>query len=84
MARRGLRLLSAGSVGNQSGGVVLLLGPDIAGGDRSQPPSRERAVGASQLAGGQRLADQGADASLIGRFGGEKYSQRDGFTVLNR
>ena len=47
-------------------------------------PRRDSAVGASQPSCGERFADQGADASLVGRFGGEKYSQRDGFTIWKR
>ena len=68
-------------MGNKSGGVVLFVGPDVARGRRSQLPRRESAVGASKLSGSEGFGDQRANASLVGRFGGEKYSQRDGFSV---
>lgn len=68
-------------MGDQSGSMALLLGSDVAGGGRAQLPRRDTAFGASQLPGGEGLADQGADASLVSRFGSEKDSQRDGFTV---
>ena len=77
MAWRGLRLLRA----NQSGGMVLFLRPDVAGGCRAQLPRRDTAIGAGQLSYGECFADQRADPSLVGRFGGEKYSQRYVFTI---
>ena len=61
--------------------MILLVRPDGAGGIGAQLPCRDTAFGAGQLSGGEGFADQGADASLIGQFGGEKYSQRDGFSV---
>jgi hypothetical protein len=61
--------------------MILLVRPDGAGGIGAQLPCRDTAFGAGQLSGGEGFADQGADASLVGWFGSEKYSQRDGFSV---
>jgi folate-dependent tRNA-U54 methylase TrmFO/GidA len=61
--------------------MVLFVGADGARGCSAQLPSRETAIGAGQLSGGEGFADQSADASLVGWFGSEKYSQRDGFSV---
>src|ERR1700722_10660728 len=61
--------------------MILLARPGGSGGIVAQLPCRDTAFGAGQLSGGEGYADQGADASLVGRFGSEKYSQRDGFSV---
>ena len=68
-------------MGNQPGSMILLVRPDGAGGIGVQLPCRDTAFGARQLSGGEGFADEGADTSLVGWFGSEKYSQRDGFSV---
>jgi hypothetical protein len=68
-------------MGDQSGRVVLFLRPDVAGCGGAQLPRCNSAIGTGQLSGGEGFGDEGADASLVGRLGGEKYSHCDGFTV---
>ena len=64
---------------NQMCRMVLFVGAELARGLGAQLPDRY-AVRTLQVPGGQRLADQGPDALCVHRLGGEKHSQREGFT----